>query len=94
MSISSWIFYGHFSRGRNRYKALHLKDLKKGVQGNFSGGTSQDNDVALGTGQIDIRAVMIAAKKAGVEHYYIEDESNNVLAQVPQSIGYLKNLKK
>lgn len=78
----------------SRYKALHLKDLKKGVQGNFSGGTSQDNDVSLGTGQIDIRAVMIAARKAGVEHYYIEDESNNVLTQVPQSIAYLKSLKK
>jgi sugar phosphate isomerase/epimerase len=77
----------------NRYKALHLKYLKKGVQGNFSGGTAQDNDVALGTGQIDIRAVMIAAKKAGVEHYYIEDESGNVLTQVPQSLAYLKSLK-
>ncbi|MGZ3822754.1 MAG: sugar phosphate isomerase/epimerase family protein, partial [Mucilaginibacter sp.] len=77
----------------SRYKALHLKDLKKGVQGNFSGGTAQDNDVALGTGQIDIRAVLIAAKKAGVEHYYIEDESSNVLTQIPQSLSYLKSLK-
>ena len=77
----------------NRYKAIHLKDLKKGVQGDFSGGTSQDNDVALGTGQIDIRAVILAAKKAGVEHYYIEDESSNVLVQVPQSLAYLKSLK-
>jgi sugar phosphate isomerase/epimerase len=78
----------------DRYKALHLKDLKKGIQGNFSGGTSQDNDVALGTGQIDIRSVIIAAKKAGIEHYYIEDESNNVLAQVPVSLTYLKSLKR
>ncbi|MFI5160928.1 MAG: sugar phosphate isomerase/epimerase family protein [Sphingobacteriales bacterium] len=77
----------------SRYKALHLKDLKKGVTGNMSGGTNQDNDVALGTGQIDIPAVLKAAKKAGVEHYYIEDESNNVLTQVPQSLAYLKSLK-
>jgi sugar phosphate isomerase/epimerase len=77
----------------NRYKALHLKDLKKGVKGDFSGGTNQDNDVALGTGQIDIPAVMKAAKKAGVKHYYIEDESNNVLEQVPVSLAYLKSLK-
>jgi sugar phosphate isomerase/epimerase len=78
----------------NRYKTMHLKDLRKGVQGNFSGGTSGDNDVALGTGQIDIRGVLIAAKKAGVEHYYIEDESSNVLSQVPISLAYLKSLKK
>jgi sugar phosphate isomerase/epimerase len=77
----------------NRYKLIHLKDLKKGVKGDFSGGTSQDNDVALGTGQIDIPAILKAAKKAGIQHYYIEDESNNVLVQVPQSIAYLKGLK-
>jgi len=76
----------------SRYKLMHLKDLKKGVSGNLSGGTPQDNDVALGTGQIDIPAILKAAKKAGVQHYYIEDESNNVLVQVPQSLSYLKGL--
>jgi sugar phosphate isomerase/epimerase len=77
----------------NRYKLIHLKDLKKGIRGDFSGGTSQDNDVALGTGQIDLPSVLKAAKKAGIQHYYIEDESNNVLVQVPQSIAYLRGLK-
>jgi sugar phosphate isomerase/epimerase len=76
----------------SRYKLMHLKDLKKGVQGNDSGGTSQDNDVALGTGQMDIPAILKAAKKAGIKHYYIEDESNNVVVQVPESIAYLKSL--
>jgi sugar phosphate isomerase/epimerase len=76
-----------------RYKLMHLKDLKKGVKGDFSGGTSQDNDVALGAGQIDIPAILKAAKKARIQHYYIEDESNNVLVQVPQSIAYLRGLK-
>ena len=77
-----------------RYKALHLKDLKNGVKGNMSGGTSQDNDVVLGTGQIDIPDVLAAAEKAGVEHYYIEDESSDALTQVPKSIDYLKNFRK
>ena len=78
-----------------RYKALHLKDLKKGVsRGDMSGGTAQDNDVALGTGQIDIAAVIKAAKKAKVKHFYIEDESTNIETQVPQSIAYLKSLVK
>jgi sugar phosphate isomerase/epimerase len=77
----------------SRYKLMHLKDLKKGIKGDFSGGTSQDNDVALGTGQIDLPVILKAAKKAGIEHYYIEDESNNVIEQVPQSIAYLKGLK-
>lgn len=77
----------------NRYKALHLKDLRNGIKGDLSGGTSGENDVALGAGQINLRDILIAAKKAGVEHYYIEDESSNVLTQVPQSLAYLKNLK-
>jgi len=78
----------------DRYRALHLKDLKKGVAGNSSGGTSQDNDVVLGTGQINIPEVIRAAIKAGVNHYYIEDESSNSITQVPESIKYLNNLKK
>ena len=76
-----------------RYKALHLKDLRKGVKGDLSGGGSADNDVALGTGQIDLPAVVKAAKAAGIRHYYIEDESNAVMTQVPQSIAYLKSFK-
>jgi sugar phosphate isomerase/epimerase len=79
----------------NRYKALHMKDLKKGVErGSLSGGTAQENDVILGTGQIDIPAVIKAAKKAGVKHYYIEDESSSSVTQVPESIKYLNSLKK
>jgi sugar phosphate isomerase/epimerase len=77
-----------------RYKTMHLKDLKKGVIGNMSGGSSAENDVILGTGQINIPDVLKAARKAGVEHYYIEDESSNSITQVPESIKYLKSLKK
>jgi len=77
-----------------RYRALHLKDLKKGVAGNNSGGTDQNNDVVLGTGQIDIPAVLKAARKAGVKHYYIEDESSTSIEQVPLSIKYINSLKK
>ncbi len=79
--------YGH------RIKLMHLKDLKKGVQGNLSGKTAVENDVALGTGQLDIPAIIAAAKKAGIEHYYLEDESPNIDTQVPQSIEFLKSLQ-
>ncbi|HZE85579.1 MAG TPA: sugar phosphate isomerase/epimerase [Puia sp.] len=81
------------SKYGSRYKTMHLKDLRKGITGNLSGGTSGENDVALGTGQINLPAVLKAAKAAGLEHYYIEDESSNVMEQVPQSIAYLRSLK-
>ncbi len=77
----------------NRYKALHLKDLREGIAtGSLSGGTSGNNDVVLGQGQIDIPGVIGASLPAGIRHYYIEDESDSVSMQVPQSIAYLKKL--
>lgn len=77
----------------NRFKLLHLKDLRKGVTGNLSGGTAVENDVALGTGQLDIPTILKAAKKAGIKHYYIEDESPGYAKQVLQTMLYLKSLK-
>lgn len=75
-----------------RFKLMHVKDLRKGVVGDFTGGTSVENDVAVGTGQIDVAGVIKAASKSAIEHYYIEDESSSVKVQVPQSLKYLKGL--
>lgn len=77
-----------------RYKLMHLKDLRKGVVGNDSGGTTVENDVALGTGQLDIPAILKAAKNSNIEHFYIEDESPSYAKQVPHTMAYLKGLKK
>lgn len=77
----------------DRWKLMHVKDLKKGVKGDHTGSTSTENDVAVGTGQIDIPAVLKAAKKVGIQHYFIEDESSRIRVQVPQTIAYLKSLK-
>jgi len=78
----------------SRFKLLHLKDLRKGAELNASGGTAVENDVALGTGQLDLPSILTAAKKAGIKHYYIEDESPAYASQVPQSMAYLKGLQK
>lgn len=77
-----------------RFRLMHVKDLKKGVKGDFSGSTPQENDVTLGTGQIDIAAVWKAAKKSNIEYFYIEDESPYIDVQVPKSLEYLKSLEK
>ena len=77
----------------SRIKLMHVKDLRKGVVGDFTGGTPVDNDVALGSGQINVAAVIKAAvKKSAIEHFYIEDESTNVNIQVPRSLAFLKSL--
>ena len=77
----------------SRFKLLHLKDLRRGVKGDLSGKTAVENDVALGTGQLDLPSILKAAKRAGVLHYYIEDESPSTATQVPQTLAYLKSLK-
>ena len=77
----------------DRFKLMHLKDLKKGVKGNLSGGTPVENNVALGTGQLDMTAILKAAKKANISHYYIEDESPFYSKQVPRSIEFFKEVR-
>jgi sugar phosphate isomerase/epimerase len=77
----------------NRWKLMHVKDLKKGVVGDFSGHTPAENDVVLGTGQADWKNIFRVAKKIGIKHYFVEDESEHELENVPLSIEYLKGLK-
>ncbi|MCW3112169.1 MAG: sugar phosphate isomerase/epimerase [Segetibacter sp.] len=77
----------------NRWKLMHLKDLKKGAKKDLTGLTPTENDVVIGTGELNIPAILKQAKKTGIKHYFIEDESNNVMGQVPLSIAYLKSLK-
>ena len=70
-----------------------MKDLKKGTKKDLTGGTSVENDVAVGTGELDMPAIMKEAKKVGIKHYFIEDESSRIIEQIPQTISYLKSLK-
>jgi sugar phosphate isomerase/epimerase len=77
----------------NRWKLLHLKDMRKGTSKDLTGSTSVENDVSLGTGEINIPAILKEAKRIGIAHYFIEDESNYVNEHVPQSIAYLRSLK-
>ncbi len=77
-----------------RWALMHIKDLKKGVPtGSLSGGTDNKNGVVIGTGQTDWPALLKASQKAGVKHYFIEDESPGVLEQIPQSLKYLEQIK-
>lgn len=78
----------------NRWKLMHLKDLKEGVESNNTGHTPIENNVVLGAGQLDMPAILKAAKEVGIKHYFIEDESPWMSKQVPQSLAYLKSLKK
>ena len=77
----------------DRWVLFHLKDLKKGVAGNLTGGTDVNNDVPIGSGQVDYPALLKAAQEAGVKYYFIEDESDSVLKQIPESLKFLSTVE-
>lgn len=77
----------------SRWKLIHLKDMKKGTKKDLTGLTDGNNNVPLGEGEIDLPGVLKEANKIGIKHFFIEDESDHVITQVPESILYLKNLK-
>lgn len=76
-----------------RFLLMHLKDRKPGTEGNQKGEADVESNVVLGAGDVGIAAIMKAAKKAGVQHYFIEDESSRSVEQVPLSLAYLKTLR-
>jgi sugar phosphate isomerase/epimerase len=77
----------------DRFLLMHLKDRRHGTPGNQKGHADVETNVVLGTGDVGIAEVMREARKAGVKHYFIEDESSHSVHQIPQSLEYLKKLK-
>jgi sugar phosphate isomerase/epimerase len=95
-----WTFHGGADpakllyKYKDRWKLMHLKDIRKGIANDLTGGTDTKNDVALGSGQINIPQALKAAREIGIQHYFIEDESGNHAAQIPLTIAYVKGLTK
>jgi sugar phosphate isomerase/epimerase len=82
------------TRYKGRVPSLHLKDLKKGVA--VKAGTAiapPEDDVPVGSGQVDMAAVLRAAMAAGTSLYYLEDESPAPLTSIPQSLKWLEAFK-
>ena len=78
----------------NRWRLMHLKDLRKGVPTGLSvGKVALTDDVALGTGQVNWAALLRVSQKLGVQYYFIEDESPAVLQQVPVSLRFLEHVE-
>ena len=77
----------------NRFPLMHLKDRKPGTPGNNTGHVDVESNVAIGKGDLGIAEIMKQAKKSGVKHYFIEDESSRSMEQMPESVAYLQSLK-
>jgi sugar phosphate isomerase/epimerase len=76
-----------------RFELMHVKDMKKGVKGDLTGKSNVNNDVALGTGQMNWASILAAAKRNGTKWYFIEDESDNAAGHIPQSLKFLESVQ-
>ena len=78
-----------------RWKLLHLKDMKQDVATNVHTGSAppDESETPVGSGKIDYRGVLRAAKETGVEYYFIEDETRDPFTTVPVSVKWLEGVR-
>ncbi len=94
-----WFVFGNqdpaqsLERYRGRFPLMHLKDIRKGEPRTFDPGTvAEEASVPLGAGEVNWPAVLDAARKSGVQHYYVEEEHPEAVKQIRQSLRYLENI--
>jgi sugar phosphate isomerase/epimerase len=102
VSLQMDVMWTHFGGGDpvgllkkygKRWVSLHLKDFRKGAPKDMTGGTGPENDVPLGEGELDFPRILREANKIGIQHFFVEDESEKELETLPKSIAYLKKLR-
>ena len=77
----------------DRWILMHLKELAHGIpKGNLTGRGGPQIETAIGSGQTDYPAVLKTALEVGVKHFFIEDETPDVLNQIPKSLEFLNNV--
>ncbi len=76
----------------DRIVLTHMKDMKPGTKKDWTGHAPDDTSVALGTGEVNVKGVVEAARSTGVQWHIIEEESPEPDKNVPAGLAYLKSL--
>lgn len=76
----------------DRFVLTHMKDMKPGTKKDFTGHAPDDTSVALGTGEVNVKGVVEAARNSSVQWHIIEEESPDPDKNVPAGLAYLKSL--
>jgi len=77
----------------NRFALMHVKDRKKGTKTSDNGKADVESNVVLGTGDVGIAEVVREARKLGIPHLFVEDESSKAEEQVLKSIRFLRTVR-
>ena len=94
-----WVMYGGcdpvwlMNKYGERIKLIHLKDLRWGTGPIHTGSAPDPTSVVLGQGQVNFPAILRLANEKGTEIFIIEDEAENAIEQIPQSLEFLKRLR-
>ncbi|MDE1178563.1 MAG: sugar phosphate isomerase/epimerase [Edaphobacter sp.] len=65
----------YFRTYPNRYRMIHVKDFPAGTKVTTTmGGASFPHPTELGRGHIDYKPILAAARHAGVEHFFVEQD--------------------
>jgi len=93
-----WITLGgqdpltYFDRYPGRFPLVHVKDWSKGPDGKMGEKDGHMEDV--GSGAIDWKRLFAQSKKAGIEHYFVEnDEPTSPIEDLRKSYTYLHDLR-
>jgi sugar phosphate isomerase/epimerase len=76
----------------NRVRMIHVKDRKAGFPPSHTLDASAEHFTEVGTGTINWKSVLTAAQRAGVEHYFIEQDSGERPPLESVAISY-RNLR-
>jgi sugar phosphate isomerase/epimerase len=75
----------------NRVALLHLKDKASGTAVQYNERVPKETFKEVGNGTVDIPAVLVAAKKSAVRHYFVEQDqtAGDPIDSLRQSYKYL-----
>jgi sugar phosphate isomerase/epimerase len=81
-----------FNRLGSRIRMLHLKDRKPGYPPTQTLNSAAEHMTPVGTGTIDWKAILEAARQNGVQHLFVEQDSGDLPPLEELRISY-KNLQ-
>jgi sugar phosphate isomerase/epimerase len=88
-----------FKKHKDRYKMVHIKDMKESKRFSGDGGDSSQwislfpYMTSFGEGVLDLPTILTAAEQNGVEHFFVEQDTvKSPEIALKKSIDYLKSL--
>jgi sugar phosphate isomerase/epimerase len=76
---------------KGRLRWMHVKDVKPSTQTNFA---LKMDPTEVGSGKLDWAKILPAARRAGVEHFYLEQEPPFTMARIDAAAAGYKFLSK